>query len=61
VAAGLTYSPQFSADLQTWVPSAVVPTVLADDGTNQIVSVPYPPFVGGIKACFFRMRVTMAP
>jgi hypothetical protein len=61
VAAGLTYSPQFSADLQTWVPSAVVPTVLADDGTNQIVSVPYPPFVGGKKARFFRISVTIAP
>jgi hypothetical protein len=61
VAAGLTYTPQFSAGLSTWEDSAVVPTVLADDGAHQIVSVPYPPFVGGIKACFFRMRVTMAP
>jgi alpha-tubulin suppressor-like RCC1 family protein len=61
VAAGLTYTPQFSTDLQTWVPSAVVPTVLADDGTNQIVSVPYPPFVGGKKARFFRISVTIAP
>jgi hypothetical protein len=61
VAAGLTYTPQFSTDLQTWVPSAVVPSVLADDGINQIVSVPYPPFVGGKKTRFFRISVTLAP
>jgi hypothetical protein len=61
VAAGLTYTPQFSADLQTWVPSAVVPTVLADDGINQIVSVPYPQFLSGKKARFFRISVSIAP
>ncbi|MCE9609420.1 MAG: hypothetical protein K8R23_04260, partial [Chthoniobacter sp.] len=61
VAAGLTYTVQFSADLNTWVASAMVPTVLADDGINQIVSVPYPPFVGGKKARFFRVQVTIVP
>ncbi len=61
VAAGLTYTPQFSADLLAWVPGAVVPTVLADDGRFQIVSVPYPPFVSGKKARFFRIQVTLAP
>ena len=60
-AAGLTYTPQFSATLATWVNSAAVPTVLADDGTHQIVSVPYPPFVGGKKARFFRISVSIAP
>ena len=38
VLAGLTYTPQFSANLSMWQNSAVVPTVLADDGTYQIVS-----------------------
>ena len=60
-AAGLTYTPQFSASMATWADSAAVPTVLADDGTNQIVSVPYPPFVGGKKARFFRISVSLAP
>ena len=59
--AGLTYAPQFSATLATWANSAAVPTVLADDGTYQIVSVPYPPFVGGKKARFFRISVSLAP
>ena len=61
VAAGLTYTPQFSADLATWVNSAAVPAVLADDGANQIVSVPYPVFVAGKKARFFRISVSLAP
>ena len=60
-ASGLTYTPQFSAILNTWQDSATVPTVLADDGTYQIVSVPYPPFIGGKKARFFRISVTKAP
>lgn len=60
-AAGLAYTPQFSADLLTWGPGATVPAVLADDGTYQIVSVPYPPFIGGKKARFFRIGVTLAP
>lgn len=56
-AAGLTYTPRFSADLTTWEDSATVPTVLADDGTHQIVSVPFPPLTGG----FFQLRVSVAP
>jgi hypothetical protein len=61
VAAGLTYDVEFTANLSIWETSNVVPTVLADDGTYQIVSVPYPPFVCGKKARFFRVRVTLAP
>jgi hypothetical protein len=62
-AAGLTYIPQFSADLTTniWVDCLVAPSVLADDGFLQIVSVPYPPFVGSKKARFSRLTVTLAP
>ncbi len=61
MAAGLTYTPQFSATMSVWANSATVPTVLADDGTNQIVSVPYPFFVAGKKARFFRISLTIAP
>ncbi len=61
VAAGLTYTVQFSADLQSWTASAAVPTVLANNGTYQIVSVPYPPFVNGRKARFFRVQVSIVP
>jgi hypothetical protein len=59
--AGLTYTPQFSPDMITWQDSAATPTVLADDGTNQIVSVPYPVFIAGKKARFFRISVTINP
>ena len=61
-AAGLSYTVQFTADLINWQSSAVTPTVLADDGTNQIVSVPYPveTFLNGQKAQFFRVIVTLA-
>ncbi len=56
--AGLTYTVQFSADLSTWQSSVVVPTVIADDGTYQVVAVKYPFFVNGQKARFFRVTVT---
>jgi hypothetical protein len=61
VAAGLTYTPQFSANLTTWADNTTAPTVLADDGIYQIVSVPYPPFIGGKKARFFQVSITVAP
>ncbi|MCE9609915.1 MAG: hypothetical protein K8R23_06870 [Chthoniobacter sp.] len=60
-AAGLTYTPQFSGDLSTWEASGTQPTVLADDGTYQIVSVPYPAFVGGKMARFFKLSVSISP
>lgn len=58
---GLTYTPQFSADLINWQDSAATPAVLADDGAVEVVSVPYPPFVGGKKARFFRISITITP
>ena len=61
VAAGLTYAVQFSADMLSWTASAAVPVVLANDGTYQVVSVPYPPFVNGRKARFFRVQVSIVP
>ena len=60
-AAGLTYTVQFSPDLSVWTPSAALPTVLADNGTHQIVSVPFPGFLSGKKARFFRVQVTIFP
>jgi hypothetical protein len=56
---GLTYTPQFSADMMTWTNSTAVPTVLADDGWVQIVSVPYPPFLSGEKAGLFRVLLSI--
>ena len=61
LAAGLTYTPQFSANLVNWQDSAAAPTVLADDGTWQVVSVPYPRAIAGRKARFFRILVNLAP
>ena len=58
VAAGLTYTAQFSSDLVTWMNSVAVPTVIADDGEIEAVTVPHPFFVNGRKARFFRLQVT---
>ena len=54
---GLTYTVEFSADLNTWKASSVAPTILADDGMVQVVYVPYLVFVNGKKATFFRVGV----
>jgi hypothetical protein len=63
VAAGLTYTPQFSGDhFTTLTPSAIIPTVLAARDGFELVSVPYPHFLpGGKKARFFRVTVTLTP
>ncbi len=61
IAAGLTYTVQFSADLATWVSSVATPTVIADDGTIEAVTVPYPFFINGKKARFFRVTISVAP
>jgi len=58
---GLIYVPQFSADLNTWQPSSATPVVLATGDGLEVVSVPYPLFVGGKKARFFRMTVATPP
>lgn len=54
---GLTYTVEFSADLNTWRASSVAPTILADDDAIQVVYVPYLIFVNGRKATFFRVGV----
>lgn len=54
---GLRYIVEFSGDLTIWRASTATPSVLVDDGAFQVVSVPYPFFVNGRKATFFRVRV----
>lgn len=56
--AGLIYRVQFSGDLTTWQTSTATPSLLASDSEIDAVSVPYPFFVGGKKARFFRVTVT---
>ena len=60
-AQGLGYVVEFSANLGTWQASADAPTVLADNGSDQVVSVPYPALVAGQPARFFRVVVSAAP
>ncbi|BCU79784.1 Ig-like domain-containing protein [Luteolibacter sp. LG18] len=55
---GLVYTPQFSGDLTTWTDSTATPTVVADGGDVEAVSIRYPLFVGGKKARFFRVKVS---
>ena len=61
VAAGLTFTVQFSGDLTNWFNSAATPTVIADDGEVEAVTVPYPLFVGGKKAQFYQVVVGTGP
>ena len=60
-AAGLTYVPEFSADLSNWEvdSSNPVPVVISTQaGDYEVVEVPYLVFLSdGQKASFFRMRV----
>ncbi len=60
LAAGLVYTPEFSSNMSLWQASTATPVVLADDGTHQVVSVPYTRFIAGKKARFFRIKVTIA-
>lgn len=62
LSAGLTYTPQFSGDLSTWLDSSTAPTVLADDGTHQVVAVPYPAgLIAGKPARLVRLGVSSTP
>jgi hypothetical protein len=54
LAAGLVYTPQFSSDMILWTDSAEIPTVRADDGLVQAVSVPFP-----ADRPFFRVAVRL--
>ncbi len=62
VAAGLTYTVQFSADMSagSWESSSAIPTAVASDAELDAVTVPYPFFLStGEKAQFFRVHVTI--
>jgi autotransporter-associated beta strand protein len=67
VAAGLTYTVQFSAGLDVWVNSGDTPTEVSSSTTGDIeaVSVPYPLFINTVngmeKPTFFRVGVLQAP
>jgi hypothetical protein len=58
--AGLNYVPQFSSNFNSWQDSTANPLVLADNGSHQIVSVPWPAAAGGTQPRFFRIRVNVA-
>jgi hypothetical protein len=57
----LAYAVQFSSDLMTWVNSTDTPVIIASDAVLDLVSVPYPFFVNGSKARFFRVSVSLVP
>jgi hypothetical protein len=66
-AAGLTYTVQFSADLEMWTASGVTPTVLTDPssaGDLEVVSVPFsdtvPVLSGGNQRPSKFMRVVIS-
>jgi hypothetical protein len=61
IAAGLTYTVQFSADLSAWESSTTTPTVLSDDVTHEAVSVPFPALVGGAVPRFFKVQISITP
>ena len=56
--AGLVYTPEFSGDLVNWAASNVTPTVIADGGEVEAVSISYPFFAAGRKARYFRVGVS---
>jgi hypothetical protein len=58
-AADLTYTVRFSTTLATWTDNTTTPEVLADDGTHQVVRVPYP-YPANQARKFFRVVVTAA-
>ena len=58
VSSGLTYLVQFSNDMATWTTSAATPSVIADDGEIEIVTVPFPTPADGTRGSFFRVVVS---
>jgi fibronectin-binding autotransporter adhesin len=62
VAAGLTYTVQFSAGLDQWTSSVTVPSTVATDGVIDAVRVPFPNTVptpsGPKKPTFFRVVIS---
>ena len=67
VAAGLTYTVQFSATMaeNEWTDGSAIPTQIASDGVIDVMKVPYQNLIitprGAEKPTFFRMKVTQNP
>lgn len=64
LADGLTYTVRFAGELgnvNAWRTSTVAPTVVASDGDYEVVEVPYPLFINGRKAGYFKVDVGTAP
>ena len=67
VAAGLTYTVQFSATMAEgeWTDGSATPTQIASDGVIDVMKVPYQNLIitprGAEKPTFFRMKVTQNP
>lgn len=59
--AGLAYTLRFSADLVNWHDDTRNPTIVADDGTHQVVRLSYPVLPGDVQSRFFQVRVTLSP
>ena len=55
----LNYVVQFSYNGSTWSTSAATPTVLAQSGVLQVVSVPYPSLTSGKRTRFHRVVVNL--
>lgn len=62
-ALNLSYAPQFSRNFQVWSNATTPLTVIADDGTYEVVSVRFPVLIGGLRSSskFFRMKLSIAP
>lgn len=60
-AAGITYTVGFSGNLAAWENSAASPMVLTDDGTYQVVKVPFPALASGLEARFVRLSISATP
>ncbi|HSP42974.1 MAG TPA: hypothetical protein VLO11_08890, partial [Luteolibacter sp.] len=58
---GLSYRPQFSADLIHWHDAPAAPVVIAEDGDIEAVSVTAPEDIGGQPARFFRVGIRLEP
>jgi len=60
-ASGLTYTPQASADLTSWITVTSAPAVLASDADYELAAIPLAVLPGGKVPRFFRLDVTIAP
>ena len=59
----LNYLPQFSRNLSAWSNATTPVTVIADDGTYEVLSVRFPVLIGGQRSSskFFRLNLAFSP